>query len=374
MLTAQDDLIGHQLPTTFDHVGNSDPAWMERLWYTGHPRSGEIIFDIGLGYHPNRNVMDGFAGITVGTTQYNFRASRRLRPHPDLTPLETTIGPLRIEVIEGLRRHRLSLAPNDSGLSFELEFLGTMNAHEEEPHFRRRNGRVTEHMARGQQFGAYRGWIEVAGKRHDVTPDHWLGQRDHSWGIRAEMRTDEAHPPVTFYPPFFYAWTTVQFADRGLHVFFKERAPGEFIYLSGEEVTALGTRPDRSKRMSGVSHEVQWANDPLGQTVASAIFDVWLDDGSTRELRIRTLPARYFLKGGLYGGLHGWFHGDDKGRLHIEHEQWNLEDPAIRRLARTLCDHVIEVRVGDEVGYGIMEYGVGKGYAKYEQVQQHPPI
>lgn len=370
MLTAQDDLIGHQLPTTFDHVGNSDPSWMERLWYTGHPKSGEVIFDIGLGYHPNRNVMDAFAGVTVGRTQHNFRASRRLRPNP----LETAVGPLSIEVLEGLRRHRLMLAPNDSGLSLDLEFLGTMNAHEEEPHFRRRNGRVTEHMARGQQLGAYRGWIEVSGKRHEVSPQSWMGQRDHSWGIRAEMRTDESHPPVTFYPAFFYAWTTVQFADRGLHVFFKERAPGDFIYLSGEEVTPLGTKPQHGKRMSGVSHEVQWANDPHGQTVTSARFDVTLDDGSRRELQIRTLPARYFLKGGLYGGLDGWFHGDDKGKLHVEHDMWDLEDPAVRKRARTICDHVIEVRIGDEVGYGIMEYGVGKGYAKYQQVQQHPAI
>lgn len=370
MLTAQDDLIGHQLPTTFDHVGNSDPSWMERLWYTGHPKSGDLIFDIGLGYHPNRNVMDAFAGVTIGTRQINFRASRRLRPNP----LETAVGPLKIEVLEGLKRHRLSLAPNESGLSFDIEFLGTMNAHEEEPHFRRRNGRVTEHMARGQQLGAYRGWIEVDGHRRAIEPQGWLGQRDHSWGIRAEMRTDEAHPPVTFYPPFFYAWTTVQFASKGLHVFFKERAPGDFIYLSGEEVLPLGEKPQAGRRMAGVSHDVQWANDPHGQTVATASFCVELDDGSQRPLSIRTLPARYFLKGGLYGGLDGWFHGDDKGRLHVEHDRWNLEDPAIRKLARTLCDHVIEVRVGDEVGYGIMEYGVGKGYAKYEQVQQHPPI
>ena len=370
MLTAQDDLIGHQLPTTFDHVGNSDPAWMERLWYTGHPKAGDVIFDIGLGYHPNRNVMDAFAGVTIGTRQINFRASRRLRPNP----LETAVGPLKIEVLEGLKRHRLSLAPNEFGLSFDIEFLGTLNAHEEEPHFRRRNGRVTEHMARGQQLGAYRGWIEVDGQRRAIEPQTWLGQRDHSWGIRAEMRTDEAHPPVTFYPPFFYAWTTVQFANKGLHVFFKERAPGEFIYLSGEEVLPLGEKPRAGSRMAGVSHEIQWANDPHGQTVASATFDVKLDDGSQRLLSIRTLPARYFLKGGLYGGLYGWFHGDDKGKLHVEHDRWNLEDPATRKLARTLCDHVIEVRMGDEVGYGIMEYGVGKGYAKYEQVQQHPPI
>ncbi len=106
MLSKQDDFIGHQLPTTFDHVMSSDPAWMERLWYTGHPvPGGDFIFDMGLGWHPNRNVMDGFAGVAFGGTQYNFRVSRRLRPKP----LETTGGPLKIEILEGLRRHRLTL-------------------------------------------------------------------------------------------------------------------------------------------------------------------------------------------------------------------------------------------------------------------------
>ena len=81
MLTPQDDLIGHQLPTTFDQIDNSDPAWMEWLWYTGHPApTADVIFDIGLGYHPNRNVMDAFAGVAVAGRQWNFRASRRLRP------------------------------------------------------------------------------------------------------------------------------------------------------------------------------------------------------------------------------------------------------------------------------------------------------
>ena len=48
--------------------------------------------------------------------------------------------------------------------------------------------------------------------------------------------------------------------------------------------------------------------------------------------------------------------------------------PATRKLVRTLSDHVIEVTDGDEVGYGIVEYGVGKGYARYAEVQDHPPI
>jgi hypothetical protein len=371
MLSQQDDFIGHQLPTTFDHVMSSDPSWMERLWYTGHPKpDGDVLFDIGLGWHPNRNVMDGFAGVAVGGMQYNFRASRRLRPNP----LTTAIGPLRIEIVEGLRRHRLVLEANESGLSFDLEFVATMNAHEEEPHFRRRNGRVTEQMARAQQFGSYRGWLEIEGARRAISEDSWLGQRDHSWGIRAEMRTDETNPPLTFYPPFFYVWTTAQFANRGLHLFFKERAPGDLIYISGEEVSPIGARPHQGLRLHGVSHDVVWADDPHGQTVASAAFEARMSDGSVRRLKIRALPARYFLKGGLYGGLNGWSHGDDKGKLHVEHDKWNLADPAVRRLARTLSDHVIEVTDGDEIGYGIMEYGVGNGYARYPEVQRHPAI
>ena len=229
MLTPQDDLIGHQLPTTFDQINNSEPAWMERLWYTGHPIGGgagsDVIFDIGLGYHPNRNVMDAFAGVAVPGRQWNFRASRRLRTDP----LTTTVGPLSITVIVGLRRHRLVLAENDSGIRFEIEFHATMNADEEKAHQRRRDGRITEDMARAQQLGRYNGWLEFDGRRVEV--DSWLGPHDHSWGVRSEMRTDETHPPLTFYPPFFCCWTTAQFKNRGPHIVFEERAAGEKICL-----------------------------------------------------------------------------------------------------------------------------------------------
>ena len=369
MLSPQDDLIGHQLPTTFDQIANSDPAWMERLWYTGHPvPGGDVIFDIGLGYHPNRNVMDAFAGVAIPGRQWNFRASRRLRPDP----LTTTVGPLAITVVEGLKRHRLVLGTNDSGLRFDIEFHGTMNPHEEKAHQRRRDGRITEDMARAQQLGRYTGWLEFDGRR--VAVDSWLGQRDHSWGVRSEMRSDESHPPLTFYPPFFYCWTTAQFKDRGLHIFIKERAPGDKIYLSGEEVFSLGDKVSGRNQLVDATHRAVWHDDPLGQAMASVQFDLRFADGRERPVSVRVLPTRYFLKGGLYGGLDGWFHGDDRGKLFVAHDDWKLDDPATRRKLRTLADQVIEVTDGDEVGYGIIEYGVGKGYAAYESVQAHPPI
>jgi hypothetical protein len=188
------------------------------------------------------------------------------------------------------------------------------------------------------------------------------------------MRTDETHPPLTFYPPFFYCWITAQFKNRGLHVFFKERAPGEKIYLSGEEVFTTGNKVSGRQQLADVHHQVVWHDDPHGQAMASAKLQLRFADGSERPISVRVLPTRFFLKGGLYGGLDGWFHGDDRGKLHLAHDTWDLTDPATRRRTRTLSDQVIEVTDGDEVGYGIIEYGVGRGYAAYSPVQVHPPI
>ena len=51
---------------------------------------------------------------------------------------------------------------------------------------------------------------------------------------------------------------------------------------------------------------------------------------------------------------------------------WELADPAVQREASTLSDHLIEWRSGHEVGYGIMEYGIGAGYYKYREIQHLP--
>ena len=112
----------------------------------------------------------------------------------------------------------------------------------------------------------------------------------------------------------------------------------------------------------------------MGQSLASGELSLTFADGRQKKVFIKTYPAKYYLKGGLYGGLNGWFQGDFKGKFYAEHEIWDLKQPSTRKLVRTLADQIIEVRDGDEVGYGIMEYGVGKGYAQYESVQVHPPI
>ena len=326
MLTAQDDFIGHQLPTTFDHVGTSDPAWMERMWYTGHPvPAGDIIFDIGLGYYPNKNVMDAFAGVTIDNVQHNIRMSRRLRPDP----LLTRVGPLQIQVLEGLRRHRVVLAENDSGLSFDIEFHATLNPHEEEPHFRRRHGRVAEQIARAQQVGRYSGWIKVGRRALRAQARDLVGTARPFLGHsrRIAHRRDQA-------ADFLFSAAAIQLVDHPV----RRSRPAVVSSMSARPATSStspakkscrsGQQSDRRRRITDVAHEITWADDPRGQTHGPRrIRDDRLSDGAKRSVQIKMLPGRYYLKAGMYGGLNGWAQGDDKGPLHVEHDRWDLAIP-----------------------------------------------
>jgi hypothetical protein len=371
MLTSQDDLIGHQTPQPFAKSAAGDPRFTERYWYTAHPIDGtELLLDVGLGYYPNRHVMDGFAGVTVGRRQHNFRASRRLGARP----LDTSVGALKIEIIEGMRQHRLSLSENPSGISFSLDFEATFPPAQEKQNFRERDGVVEEDLARVSQFGRWRGWIKADGQHYDVKPELWWGQRDRSWGLRSEMRTDETRPPVATHRNFFWTWSMFQFDQSALSVFLKERAPGKPHYLSGTE---FRREPDGSishREVTAVEHMIDWVDDPLGQTIASADFTFNFDRGEPRHVKMRGSPTRFYLKAGLYGGLKGWTHGDDCGNYHAAHDVWDLDNAATRAIARTLSDHVVRLKSGDETGFGISEYGVAAGYPLYQGPQKFPAL
>lgn len=371
MLTPQDDLLGHQTPGSFAQAGNGDPRFTERYWYTAHPLDGAPwIFDAGLGYYPNRGIMDAFAGVTVGRQQYNFRVSRRLGSRP----LETELGPLQLEIDVRTGWHHLTLAPNESGIAFDVTFEPSFPAAREKQSFRERKGQVEEDLVRVAQFGRWRGWLEVAEQRFDLTPDTVWGQRDRSWGIRSEMRTDHDKPPVQTHSHFFWTWSMFQMRDSAVSIFLKEREPGAPYYLSCSEFQRQSDGQVLIREATRVEHDITWADDPLGQTIDHAKLRIEFDHGPARELHIEGLPTRFYLKGGLYGGFGGWNHGDDRGEYAQAHDVWNLDDAATRARARTLGDHVVRVTSAGDSGVGISEYGVAQGYPRYTAPQAFPAL
>ena len=98
MLTPMDDTPWHQIATTFDHVGTSDPRFFDRLWFAASdPTTGRTL-QFTMGVYQNMNVVDGGFVVIVDGRQHNVRASRQLRPQ-----YETACGPLRLDVVEPLR-------------------------------------------------------------------------------------------------------------------------------------------------------------------------------------------------------------------------------------------------------------------------------
>lgn len=371
MLTPQDDLLGHQTPQSFAQAGNGDARFTERCWYTAHPLDGApLIFDAGLGYYPNRGVMDAFAGITIGRRQFNFRCSRRIGSRP----LDTTVGPLSLEVDVASGRHRLRLAPNASGISFDLLFEPAFPTAREKQSVRQRKGELEEDLARLAQFGRWRGWLVADGQRFEMTPETWWGQRDRSWGIRSEMRTDLDKPPVQQHASFFWTWSMFQLSRCGVSMFLKEREPGRPHYLSCSEFQRDADGHVSHREATAVEHDIEWAADPLGQTIRRARFTLHFAQGPERVLMLEALPARFYLKGGLYGGYGGWNHGDDRGEYAEDHDVWPLDDAATRERARTLGDHVMRATSDGDSGIGISEYGVAAGYPKYLEPQRFPAL
>ena len=85
MITRYDELFCHQVVSTFDRPASSAREWTERAWMQVHSTTGVAHLATGLGYYPNRNIMDAFACFTVeDRVHYIVRASRELPPEIDV--------------------------------------------------------------------------------------------------------------------------------------------------------------------------------------------------------------------------------------------------------------------------------------------------
>ncbi len=119
-ISAMDEYLAHQTTDTNDIVFTSDRNFYDRYYFNCHPSSDELFLVAGLGQYPNLGVTDAFVTISHGTQQYTVRASRELGNDR----LDTSVGPLSVEVVQGLRALRVRCAPNEWGMTFDLLFEG----------------------------------------------------------------------------------------------------------------------------------------------------------------------------------------------------------------------------------------------------------
>ena len=352
-ISPMDEYLAHQTTDTFDYVFTSDKNFYDRYYFNCHSSSDEIFLITGMGEYPNLGVIDAFVSISHGSQQYTVRASRELGSDR----LDTSVGPFRVEIIEGLKKLRLICEPNEWGVAFDLVFDGSVAALEEPKSFTRKYNRVPQDVARYAQVGTWTGSITGAGQTYEVTPDRWKGARDHSWGIRP---VGDAEPPGIRVKDvqqgtvgFYHNWLPMQFDDYMVKVTIDEDHDGNRLVEESMKMWNFSTGRD-PEPMGTPSVEISYQSGT--REIEKAVVSFAHPSG--QEVRVITTPLRtlYIAAGTGYFQTPEWGHGLYKGPLTVEGLTFDMSTPELRRpyavLNETLCR--FELSTG-EIGYGMHE-------------------
>jgi len=364
-LTSADDYFLHQTPYTMDTVYTANPDFRERKWLSiSDSVERNSLLSCGIGHYPNLNVQEAWAGITIGDRQYNFRASRHLRP--DIQKM--AVGPFRVEPLEPLRKIRYVLDENPSGVAFDVTFETMFDPHIEAHHFDIRDGKIVHDLTRYNMTGRAEGVASYPGGNVRIEPDKWFGGRDQSWGVQPDQRSSQPTDKVSKYGTL-YTLCYAQFGEWSAFFYMMERMPGIYDYLSGSVTRRLG-RGAEKLRIVSVDHEYRWRRRKPVLEAEGVHLTLTTEDGAKHAFDAEFYKPRYFLRSGLYLGWKGWWQGTDKGPLHVEGDVWDLSDdkmlPEYAVAGAGYDHHAVCVSDAGEKGHAAFEYFMTPEYSKYK--------
>jgi hypothetical protein len=353
-LVAADESFSHQIVETHAHVADADRSWTEKVCAMAAARDGSLQLGFGVGKYTNRNVFDGYAGVSRGREQWTVRGSRRLSDDADTVG----VGPIRYDVLDPYRTIRFSCAANDAvPVAFEWIFDASVPpVLEDRDRARARRGyRLDADVLRYHQIGVASGWVEVEGERHEVSTGGWFSTRDHSWGVRqgVGLPTTDVEGGVAVVPSFRFSWSPMllERADGsryGVHHQHRQlRVPG---YEESQMEGGVEHPDGRIEKFTGLRSELRF--DPHNRRVLGGTLHFTTADGSERPVTVEAIgDTGFHLGAGLYFGLDGHFHGEWRGALHVDGEYIaDCTDPATARRIHQIRDAVM--RVDDPVGGG----------------------
>lgn len=348
VLTSYDDFPIHQASVPVANSATGDVNHYDRYFFNGYSLDGELYFGAAMGLYPNRHVADAaFCVVKNGVQHSVFRSQRAPIDRRDAT----TLGPIVVEVVEPLQVLRVSVDAPEQGLRAELTFQGRSSAIEEAHFFQRAGNRTFFDYTRLTQFGAWTGWLEVDGVRHEISAEHVWGSRDRSWGIRPIGEPAPTGAPV-MQPQFFWLWAPVNFPSCSTHFDVNEYGDGRRWHETG----ALAPVGQEATMMRTVDWRVEWR--PGTRFADSFEYDLIDWDGSVHTVRL--VPRYEFQMRGIGYGHPEFGHGFWKGEAVTGGER--LELPVATPLARehvhvqALCDATLTKADGTvEHGMGILE-------------------
>ena len=290
--TAMDEYFIHQIPQLLPQVANHHLHWRESYFYDIHDPSGlgDAIF-FTMAHYPAQNRMDSLQmGRVDGEQLMGFAG----RPY-DGDPHTTEMPGARVEIVTPMQEVRLWADAESSPIGLDL----TWRARTQPYGLRRGTMRAGDDLVWDQchifQSGTYHGTYTANGRVREV--DGWVGQRDHSWGIR-----DHGRCPL-------WIWWQLQFEDGFMGVWHWELPNGARVYTDGCWAGTDGSEP---VPLIDFRYEASWVDDdhsPVGYGEHGgdvhglrASFDARFEDGRRLSVEGRgtfARPYEPYHRGGL---------------------------------------------------------------------------
>jgi hypothetical protein len=287
-----------------------------------------ILF--GFGVHPRKDVADGFVVVSSGGEQRNVRFSTALSATDGLGA-----GPFSYNVVDPMRAWRVSLAPNPTGVAFDLTWRaaapawhGAVNVEQD--------GVATAAFDHLFQPGRYEGTLSLDGEPLDV--DGWWGVRDRSRGVRTMSGGQGLH-----------LWYQAEFEDRAVGFLLVEGRDHSRLLLEGGVMLAEDGTVDE---IVDVGHDLRFDAD---LDLVSGRVEVLTSSGAQYTIDADARAGGGYMAGAGYGG----HHGKDLGLDHIEHDVYRLDGSVTPKTVDTsLTDRLTTFTWDDRPGIGIFEFAL----------------
>jgi hypothetical protein len=355
VLSKFDDYPIHQTSQPIAQPATGDRNAYDRYWFNGYQDDGEFYFGIGAALYPNLGILDCGLSIVRNGEQHAFHASRRA----PMEPTELEIGPFRIEIIEPMRRLRVVVDENDTGIAADLAFTARTASIEEGRQIRHGGPRLTMDVTRFAQFGKWDGEIRYIGNIVRIDPARVYGTKDRSWGVRPVGPPDPGLAPA---PPgsrqAFFLWAPLHWDDRCTHYGVFEDGNGNRWHTDGAVLPVYddaddipGTEDPGVELLADVTHDLDYI--PGTRRAGHARIGLVHADGEREDIALEPL-ACFRMKG--IGYMHPeWGHGMWKGELAIGGESWKVDDLDPMAFENQHLQQVVRATKGDDVGIGVLE-------------------
>ena len=354
MLNKLDDFPIHQTPEPIAHPATSDRNVYDRTWFNGYAADGSYYFGIGMAVYPHRGILDcAFSVVTRDGRQHCFYGSRR-------APAERTemqVGPFRIEVIEPMKRTRVVLEDNESGLSCDITFSARTASIQEARQTLWSGARRAMDATRFDQFGRWSGVVRSPDGEIQVREDVCHGTKDRSWGVRGVGEPETGGAPQTR-RGIFFLWAPLFWDDHITHAIFFDGQDGEALVREGivaplypSEAAVPGVEDGRDERMATARHRVEY--HPGTRLARSAEIDLVNLDGDVRTISLE--PILKFQMKGLGYGHPQWGQGMWKGELATGHESFDPRQLNPLEPWHLHTQQVVRASDGSRTGVGVLE-------------------